>query len=196
MPSGPRGATLGPDGATIYQAITEFTGTELKRAYTEKMEIEGQALRCAFDLESAITFGPINARGIELDPRDSNLWVSDYTGSIYKLVSCDAHGSGGPPPIGEVSAEAHQAGAWLEPNTPNPFSASTDITFNLVSAAHITLRAYDGAGLLIATLADGRYEQGRHTVVFHAEGIAAGVYRCTLSTDSGQSATRLLVHVK
>jgi hypothetical protein len=33
--------------------------------------------------------GLINARGIEFDPRDKNLWITDYNGSIYKIAGFD-----------------------------------------------------------------------------------------------------------
>lgn len=33
--------------------------------------------------------GLINARGVEFDPRDKNLWITDYNGNIYKIAGFD-----------------------------------------------------------------------------------------------------------
>ncbi len=193
---GPRGATLGPDKTSIYQVITDFTGESLQTAIADKMAESDQRRICALDLTSPLTSGYINARGIELDPRDSNLWVSDYSGSIYKVISCDGRISVGPPPVLGVAGTNVPAGMAMEQNFPNPFSTETRITFTLPFAAHAVLRAYDESGRQVATLADERFESGSHSRTFNASGLPSGVYRCTLTIDGGATVSRSMVHVR
>ena len=56
----------------------------------------------------------------------------------------------------------------LARNYPNPFSRSTTFTFTLPSRMPASLRVYSLLGREIATLADGEYEAGAHTVSFDA----------------------------
>jgi photosystem II stability/assembly factor-like uncharacterized protein len=193
---GPRGATQGPDGKTFYQAITDFTGETLQSTTAEKMNIETQGIACSFPLSSPfISTGAINARGIEFDPRDSTLWVSDYSGNIYKIVSCDSRISAPPPPESSVPGEAIPAGMSLAQNTPNPFTGPTSISFSIPKAGAVKLAVYDMTGRLVATLADGRYEAGEHRAEFIPENLPSGVYTCSLTIEGGATLTRRMIHL-
>jgi hypothetical protein len=61
---------------------------------------------------------------------------------------------------------------------PNPFNPSTRIPYQLAKAGHATLKVYDVAGRLIATLVDGEMPAGRHAVTWEATTMASGVYFC------------------
>lgn len=193
---GPRGATLGPDGKTIYQAITDFTGDILQTSTAEKLVITNQSLACTFPLTSPITSGYINVRGIELDPRDSNLWVSDYSGNIYKVISCDGSSRAVPPPSLSVPYAPVPAGMTLLPNVPNPFASSTRIPFTLPFATDVQLHVYNVNGRQVATLANGRYEGGSHAVEFDPSGLPSGVYRYSLSIGNGAMLTRTMIYIR
>ncbi|HVZ41529.1 MAG TPA: hypothetical protein VHI13_19770 [Candidatus Kapabacteria bacterium] len=193
---GPRGATLGPDGKTIYQVITDFTGEALQTAVANKFTLPDQQNECQISLTSPILSGYINARGLELDPRDSNLWVSDYSGNIYKIISCDSHNSAGPPPQLGVAGATVPEGMALEQNTPNPFMTTTRIAFTLPTAMHVRLAVFDAAGRTVNALADERYDAGTHAVEFDPAGLASGAYRCVLTTDGGATLSRTMIYVK
>ncbi|MBZ0263447.1 T9SS type A sorting domain-containing protein [bacterium] len=70
----------------------------------------------------------------------------------------------------------------LEQNYPNPFNPSTRIDFSLQRAGAVQLTVYDLMGREIATLVDRVMAQGRHTVNFHGEDLASGVYFYKLSS--------------
>ncbi len=193
---GPRSATNAPGERTIYQVITDFTGSVLQDATAEKFNADNQNLICSFSLNSPFTSGLINARGIELDPRDSNLWVSDYEGNIYKVISCDGSSKAPPIPTTGVPLNTIPAGMSLAQNLPNPFTASTRIGFTLPSATSARLILYDMNGREVATLADGRYEAGEHVVDVNPAGLASGVYRYSLSIDGGATLTRTMVFIR
>jgi len=194
---GPRGAALGPDGRSIYQAITDFTGDQLQSATAEKFAISDQALACSFPLTSPVTAGFINVRGMDLDPRDSNLWVSDYNGNIYKVISCDGSSLAPPPPppLG-VPRIPVPDGLELLQNAPNPFTAVTAIGFRLPAADHVRLSIFDVEGRLVSTLMDARMEAGQHAIEFNPAGLPSGVYRYSLTIGNGASLTKTMVYIR
>jgi len=59
---------------------------------------------------------------------------------------------------------------------PNPFNASTTITFTLHHAGHVTLTVYDLLGREVQQLADGVEAPGRHTRILSSDGFSSGVY--------------------
>lgn len=193
---GPRGATQAPGAGMFYQALTEFIGGDLRSSYAEKMTAdEAQTLACVVPLGTSFsTSGYINARGIELDPADSTLWVSDANGNIYKIVSCDSRGPGSLP-LGVPMPEA-PSGAELAANTPNPFTLSTTIGFTIPAAGRVRLVVHDAAGRLVATLADGGFDAGRHQLSFQPEGLPAGVYSYSLLFENGAALTRRMVYLR
>ncbi len=68
--------------------------------------------------------------------------------------------------------------------SPNPFNASTDVSFELQSASHIKLAVYDIAGRKVAVLARGRFDSGRYNFEFEGGSLPSGIYFCRLKTDT------------
>ena len=64
----------------------------------------------------------------------------------------------------------------LRPNHPNPFNASTVLSYQLPVASHINLRVYDTAGRSVETLVDGWRSAGEHQLTWEAGDLAAGMY--------------------
>lgn len=67
---------------------------------------------------------------------------------------------------------------------PNPFNPSTTITFDLPDVADVSLAVYNIRGRQVAELAKGEMQSGSHSVVFHANNFAAGIYFYRLTTGS------------
>lgn len=86
-------------------------------------------------------------------------------------------------PTGVDDGEEIAADYSLEQNYPNPFNPSTGISFSLPEASVISLKVYDAAGELKATLAEGAYSAGKHFVNFNGEKLASGIYFYTLRTE-------------
>lgn len=64
----------------------------------------------------------------------------------------------------------------LHQNYPNPFNPMTNIRFELPVSSDVRLEIFDITGRKIATLSNGNYASGAHTVQFDATNIGSGVY--------------------
>lgn len=83
----------------------------------------------------------------------------------------------------------------LHQNYPNPFNPSTEIKFNLKNNSFINLSVYNSLGQKITTLANGYKENGEHSIVFDAAGLASGIYLYALTINQ-QFFTRKMVLLK
>ncbi len=74
--------------------------------------------------------------------------------------------------------------------SPNPFNPSTAISYELRAASFVSLRVYDTAGRLVATLVNGWREAGGHEVTFDGSALPSGVYLYRLeASGSGTTPT-------
>jgi hypothetical protein len=64
--------------------------------------------------------------------------------------------------------------------SPNPFNATTVASFKLQVASQVSLKIYDTAGRLVATLVQGWMNAGEHQATFDGSRLAAGVYLARL----------------
>ena len=57
---------------------------------------------------------------------------------------------------------------------PNPFNPTTAISYQLQASSHVSLKIYDAAGRLVATLVDGYRQAGTHQVTFDGSNFSLG----------------------
>jgi hypothetical protein len=81
----------------------------------------------------------------------------------------------------------------LEGNYPNPFNPTTTIAFSLPEPERAKLTVFDLQGNVVATLVNGRTEEGRHTAVFDGTGLPSGVYFYRLQAGSYTETRRLVL---
>jgi photosystem II stability/assembly factor-like uncharacterized protein len=196
LPNGPRGASAaGADGKHFWQVITDFSGGgSLLGATARRIDLETQDVDCIVELASGeLASGIINARGVEFDPLDRNLWVSDFHGNIWKMVTCEglalAHDTTTSAPVERAAV----TGITLEQNAPNPVSSTTSIRLVLARPEEARLVVHDMSGRLVAVLHDGRVEAGEHVFAFDTDGLAAGVYRYSVVVTGGSVSRRMVV---
>jgi hypothetical protein len=77
-------------------------------------------------------------------------------------------------------------------NYPNPFNASTVISFSLPQTSDVHLRVFDVTGREVFRHDLGRIESGTHHLSFDASGLASGVYVARLETP-GASINRKMI---
>jgi hypothetical protein len=72
----------------------------------------------------------------------------------------------------------------LNHNYPNPFNPTTQIQFSLPTSENVRLDVFNTVGQLVATVVNGSYTAGEHTVTFDASTLSSGLYVYRLQTSS------------
>ncbi|MCP4633653.1 MAG: T9SS type A sorting domain-containing protein [candidate division Zixibacteria bacterium] len=81
----------------------------------------------------------------------------------------------------------------LNQNFPNPFNASTVISFELKEAVELKLDIFNVLGEKMATLAEGNFRRGEHTVSWDASKYASGIYFYKLSAGEISETKRMVM---
>lgn len=100
-----------------------------------------------------------------------------------------------PPTTTSVVPNDSPSAISLSQNYPNPFNPSTSVQFALPEAGFVSLAVYDVTGRLIASIANGEFGVGEHTVSFDASALSSGVYVYRLNAG-GQTLTRKMTLMK
>jgi len=129
----------------------------------------------------------------------------DEDGNVY--ITGYSYGSGTGPDFATIKYSGGNVANWmpveatvlgqplpqecrLEGNSPNPFNASTVLSYQLPVASHVSLRVYDTAGRLVTTLVDGWRSAGEHELTWDASEMPSGMYICRIQvgdwTESGK----------
>jgi len=85
------------------------------------------------------------------------------------------------------------SGFSLSQNYPNPFNPSTTIEFSLPQRERVTLRVFNVMGEEAARVAEGTMEEGRHSFVFDAKGLASGIYFYRLETGRSIISRKMVI---
>ncbi len=94
---------------------------------------------------------------------------------------------GGPQPklVGSGTDESEMPETTvLLPAYPNPFNPSTQITFDLPEAEHVSIMVYDMSGRELTQLTNRNYQAGRHQVTFDASTFSSGNYLVRLQAGN------------
>jgi hypothetical protein len=106
-------------------------------------------------------------------------YVLDGVPYFYRLISEELNGartvifvteSAVMTIVGQVSTYQ------LHANWPNPFNASTMITYDLKENGIVLLRVFDVLGREVAVLVNGNQNAGRHTAIFDGSSLSSGIY--------------------
>jgi hypothetical protein len=87
----------------------------------------------------------------------------------------------------------NQDGFSLSQNYPNPFSTSTEISFELPHRSFVSLKVYNVLGEEISELAGREYETGGQTAIFNSSGLAKGIYFYTISTNGFVQSRKMII---
>ncbi len=100
--------------------------------------------------------------------RDSELYVCDHRGKIYKFVPTVI-------PYTET-ADLLPTTAHLSQNYPNPFNPETHFEFHIPHSEFVSLKVYDLLGREVATLVNEGNGPGVYSVSWDASHLPGGVY--------------------
>ncbi|MCP4580140.1 MAG: T9SS type A sorting domain-containing protein [candidate division Zixibacteria bacterium] len=122
------------------------------------------------------------------DTYDSPCIDAGHPDSLDILVDClwgqgtnradmGAYGGGAVLPLDITRQESDiPANFTLFPNYPNPFNASTTISYSLPSSSEVTLDIYDILGRKVQAFDKGIQLAGSHLLIWNAEGFSSGTY--------------------
>ncbi len=72
----------------------------------------------------------------------------------------------------------------LGQNYPNPFNPTTQFKYSVPHTANVTVKVYNYLGQEVATIFDGRREQGIYLVTFDGSRLSGGIYFYRLQSDN------------
>jgi len=81
----------------------------------------------------------------------------------------------------------------LMQNYPNPFNPSTMITFQLNKGSNISLVIFNILGQKVASVADGYFAAGSHSINWNASRFSSGIYYYELKTSSQRFIKKMLL---
>jgi uncharacterized protein (DUF1501 family) len=82
-----------------------------------------------------------------------------------------------------VHEQNQQAGVSLLNIYPNPFEQIVNINFE-TQEGHASIQIFNTMGQLIATPAQGYFNEGQHSIYWNSENLSAGTYYCRLQTGA------------
>lgn len=81
----------------------------------------------------------------------------------------------------------------LDQNYPNPFSGSTEISYELNQTQEVTIEIMDITGKVIRRFDEGRKSAGSHKYSFSGEDLEAGIYFYTLKAGQFEQTKRMVI---
>ncbi len=92
-----------------------------------------------------------------------------------------------------ITADGLPAVFALNQNFPNPFSHSTQVSYDLPRSEHVSLVVFDALGRQVERLVDGMAPAGTHTVTFRATEQPGGVYVCRMRAGAFEKVMGMVV---
>lgn len=124
-------------------------------------------------------WGVYMVRAVKLETTGSGTFLNLSPGAIDSIEVLAG--------IGKGSQDIEPKTIWIE-NSPNPFTSSTHINFQLSSPGHVVVKIHSVEGRLVREIDAGRRDAGQHKVRWDGKDtgghpVAAGVYFISLGTD-------------
>lgn len=179
---GPR--CLAYDGSQyLYQVSTVFAagGGGLQAAYLLRLDADDPSRELARMEILNTSGGTINARGVEIDPRDGNYWITDLAGNIYKIANFETPSN----PLSTVAEGSSTAGAVMiiAPNPVRDYAVLRILT-PFPSTANGMVEILDGLGKVVLRLALD-FDGTDRTVAIDCSELSSGVYCAVLRINGG-----------
>ncbi len=108
---------------------------------------------------------------------------------FHGIGTLNVIGTGGP----QGSEVTRKSGGILYESTPNPFSSTTTIKYEIPEEAHVRLAIYNAAGQRVAALVNTKQTAGTYSVCWDAKRLPNGVYICRMETDGRNETQKIML---
>ena len=138
----------------------------------------------------AFVIGFVAPKRVAIGPEGADMWVTDQTG-LYRIFSTD-------PSDWEAAKATLPVASGLEPNYPNPFNSSTQISYRLSTSGPVRLVIYNVLGQPVRTLVDAIQAADAYQVPWDGRDhsgarVANGVYLYRLQAGAIARVRKMLV---
>ena len=138
----------------------------------------------------AFVIGFVAPKRVAIGPEGADMWVTDQTG-LYRIFSTD-------PSDWEARKATLPVASGLEPNYPNPFNSSTQISYRLSTSGPVRLVIYNTLGQPVRTLVDAIQAAGAYQVPWDGRDhrgarVANGAYLYRLQAGEIARVRKMLV---
>jgi len=156
--------------------------------YDDGLSSSDGALGCQFAFEPFVN-------GESIESEDTVFWYR--SGALHTGGSpfeCDIVGPMLRPFGLDTALSPQPGGVVFEPARPNPFSASTDLRFQLDQGQLVTVELYDAAGRRVLVLFDGDVKNATwQTVRIDGSALPTGTYVVRVRGESASGTTRVVL---
>lgn len=139
---------------------------------------------------SLMPFGGEDWREFVCKPATGFIHYTKYWGGDDRYILRFISAVNTAPDVASRSPESMLAPAW-----PNPFTTETMFSYTLETAGTVRLSVHDMLGRQVALLAEGWKAAGRHTLVFGAHDLPAGIFFVRLQAGA-RVETKMIVRAK
>ena len=95
--------------------------------------------------------------------------------------------------VNAVPSLEKETALFLEQNYPNPFALSTTIPFAILTKSFVTLKVYDHAGKLVATLVSEELPAGNYSRQWNIAALPNGIYNYCLQAGATSYSKNLIL---
>jgi Secretion system C-terminal sorting domain/Beta-propeller repeat len=172
------------DLSTLH-AATYFGGNAIEHSNVVGVSPNGEVYLCG------------STRSTDL-PTSDNSYDPTYNGAGDDLWGGDVY-------VGRLSADLTEISTSIDTRTslpenfellhcyPNPFNASTKISFNLNDPSKVKLDIYNLSGQLISSLIENDLIAGNHSISWNANSEPSGIYFCRLESEVNVKTRKILL---
>jgi len=181
-------------GDYIYQVCTNFpNGGSLTEAFIQKLP-KGNPTNETDVINLESLEGLINARGIDFDTRDENIWVTSFTGDIYKIAGFNTIVG-----VDEESEKAFESNQFIETKVyPNPAYDFAAVSFKMTErSGNMKINVFDLTGRKIAAVYDKFHNSGEAGFLnIDVSNLNSGMYNLVFTLDGINILTRHIAVVR
>ncbi|NUN07785.1 MAG: peptidylprolyl isomerase [Ignavibacteriaceae bacterium] len=171
-----------PDSAEGVSINPQFSWEELPGAvgYRFQLATSPSFFGSALIINQLIT--GVNYSVFNLAPNKRYYWRVRGIASAYEgpLSATRTFMTAGASDAGDESIPGQTK---LLQNYPNPFNPETNIDFQIAEPGYVKIEIFSLLGENVATVADGEYSEGRHSIKFNAGYLPTGGYIYKLTTN-------------